>query len=406
MRLKLAIRNTFRSRGRTALNVFMIASGVSALVLFKGYSYQMILTLREEMIRAQFGHLQIAQKTFWDQTAETPKDNLIPKHAEILDRIRKSPHVASVTGRMSFYGLAGARDRTVAAQVLSLDPQVEVERLREIKIIDGKPMSATPGAAEVILGSGLAASLRTKVGENINLLGYTYDGVVNAVDLEVVGIFQTTYAEIDNVTAMVTLEMAQKLLDTDSVEKLIINLHDTDQTSLLGNAIATMLDYSSPSLRVRPWSDLATLYRETSAFFRVYDGVIEVIILCLVLIGILNTVGMSVYERTGEIGTIRALGETEPNVIRQFLLEGVVLGLLGGLTGVLSGTLLTWLINAMEIPVILPGASRPIPIVIALPLRNFIDAVLMTLVASIVAAAIPAIRATRIGIADALRRNI
>lgn len=405
MRLRIAIRNTFRNKRRTALNVFMIASGVTSLVLFRGFSYQMLRDVREGMIHSDIGHLQVAQNSLWQQTAENPKDNLIPSYSALLERTRANPSVEAAAGRITFFGLVGSRDKSVAAQVLSIDPAFEKERMKQVNLIQGKALDSNSGQ-RMLLGAGLARSIRAKLGDSLNLLGYTYDGVVNAFDMEVSGIFQSGMSEIDNTTALVTLNMAQKLLDTDSVEKIVVYLKDTDHTDRAQHELSSNVFSATPTLKAKNWVELATIYHDLSEFYKVYDGVIEVIILCLVLIGILNTVGMSIFERTGEIGTMRALGETERNVVSQFILEGAVLGFFGGLTGVVSGIIIASILNAIEIPLTLPLASLPIPLKIALPFSIFIQAIILILVTSVVAAAIPALRATRLNIVDALRRNI
>jgi putative ABC transport system permease protein len=405
MRLKIAFRNTFRNKRRTTLNVFMIASGMASLVLFQGFSTRMLRSIRDGMIRSDLGHIQIAQKTLWDKTNESARDNLIPDYAKLVDHIRSVPTVVSATGRIDFFGLVGSRDRTTAARMLSLDPVIEQSRLKEVNIIYGKPFAAGAGQ-QILLGSGLASTIRAKVGDNINLLGYTYDGVINAFDMEVVGIFRSGFTEIDNVTAITTLQTAQRLLDTDSVEKVIIYLNETEATDSTLKQISDSLSKSSPTLRARSWFDLSTLYRSVASFYRVYDRVIQLIILSLVLIGILNTVGMSIFERTGEIGTMRALGETEKKVVGQFILEGAVLGVLGGIAGVISSIVVAHIVNALQIPLVMPGASAPVTIEIAMPIRNFVEAGGLTMITAVLAAAIPAMRATKLNIVDALRRNI
>ncbi|MCM2322347.1 MAG: FtsX-like permease family protein [Oligoflexia bacterium] len=405
MRIKIAIRNTFRNKRRTALNVFMIASGVTSLILFKGFSANLILSIREGTIQFQYGHLQVARDGFWKNSAETPKENLIPDYQGLLKRIQGIPTVKSATGWIGFYGLLGAQDRTVGAQMLSLDPVNESLRLSNLVMIEGKATDYT-GGQKVLLGAGVASALRAKVGDNLNLLGYTYDGLVNALDIEVVGIFKSGLKEIDNVTAMIPLEVSQKLLDTTDVEKFIIYLKSTDLTEQGQRSVADILSAGPQGLEIKPWHELAAFYKEVRSFYNLYDAVIQLIILGLVLIGILNTIGMSVFERTGEMGTMRAMGETQRNIVRQFVLEGAVLGVFGGVVGSIAGVVLALVINAIDFRAPMPGASLPQRIQILLPMWNFVEAMALTLVASMVAAAIPAVRASKLEIVDALRRNI
>ncbi|MCM2278614.1 MAG: FtsX-like permease family protein [Oligoflexia bacterium] len=405
MRIRIAIRNTFRNKRRTALNVFMIASGVASLILFKGFSANLILSIREGTIQFQYGHLQVARESLWKNSAENPNENLIPDYQGLLKRIQDVPSVKSATGWIGFYGLLGAKDRTVGAQLLSLDPVNESLRLSNLVMVEGKAANYT-GGQKVLLGAGVASALRAKVGDNLNLLGYTYDGLVNALDVEVAGIFKSGLKEIDNVTAMIPLEVSQKLLDTKDVEKFIIYLKSTELTEDGRRAVSSLLDSGPRGLEIKPWYELAAFYKEVRSFYNLYDAVIQLIILSLVLIGILNTIGMSVFERTGEMGTMRALGETQRNIVRQFVLEGAVLGVFGGVVGAVAGAVLALVINAIDFRAPMPGASLPQRIQILLPIWNFVEALALTLAASMVAAVIPAVRAVKLEIVDALRRNI
>lgn len=89
---------------------------------------------------------------------------------------------------------------------------------------------------------------------------------------------------------------------------------------------------------------------------------IETIILVLVLLSITNTIGMSIFERTGEIGTFKAIGNTNNEIIQSLYIEGFFLGVIGGFAGCLLGFFVSGLINALSIPMVIPGSSVPLPI--------------------------------------------
>lgn len=401
MRLKVAIRNVFRNKRRTALNVFMIAGGVSALIVFSGFVRSIIYGFRDVTIKTQTGHLQVATPAYWNKTAKSPKEALMPDYAAVQKKILKQPGVKSASGRITFFGLLSKTDHSTSAQGMSFDPSVESLN-KSFKFTAGRGFEKA-GAFEVAVGSGLAANLGIKVGDSVTVLANTYDGVVNALDLNVAGIFSTAVSSIDDRTFLVPLQLAQKLLDTQKVEQIVVSLKDTETTDEILDSLQSTL---GPNLEVRSWYSVAKLFRQVEEFNRVQNEVLKFIILSLILLGILNTIGMSVFERTGEIGTVAALGETGSSILKQFVLEGAILGLLGALAGVALGAALTEGINALELSLVMPGASQPLTIVLGYYFRSFFDAAALSVIAGTLAAIFPAMRASRMNIATALRHNL
>lgn len=402
MLFKIALRNTFRNRRRSLLAMAMIAGGVTAIVLFEGFAHNMVEGLRETTIKTQTGHLQIASKHYWNKTGTSPKDNLISHYAPLMASIQKDPRVDYVAGRLSFFALMSKEDNSLSARGVSFEPGRESGRSKAFNFTKGKPLSGK-NVFEIGVGAGLAQKLSAKVGDRITLLGHTFDGTVNAIDVEVSGIFQTAISEFDDNTFIIPLKAAQTLLDTTAVELVVVGLKQTDTTDSVAAVVTSRLP---PTLQAKKWEAVAQLYTQVSTFNKVQNRVVEVIILSLILLGIMNTVAMSIFERTGEIGTVRAMGETRKRLVKQFVLEGTLLGLFGALLGVGMGFGIASLVNAMKIPLVIPGASTFLQIKIDLFFESFRDAFIVCVFASTVAAILPAIRASKLNIAEALRHNI
>lgn len=404
MRLKIAIRNTFRNFRRTSLNVFMIASGVASIVVFKGYSTHLLKDIKEGIIATETGHLQLATQAHWDNTMQSQREGFIADPSKVISELKKVPGVVSVSGRLGFYGLLAHGERTQSTRGISLDIAAESKRAEVLNVSAGDRLHEG-NSDSIIVGVGLANSLGIKPGADVTILGFTNDNVINAIDAKVAGLMLSGMAEIDNTSYIIPLKAAQRLLDTDSVERVVVQLDSSDLVEPLKNRIEQVAKGVSPELRVRTWRQLAKLYYEVEGFFMVYNRMIQGIILTLVLVGILNTVGMSIFERTGEIGTLRALGDTEESLVRQFVLEGLVLGIVGGAVGLVLAVALAQLLNWLQIPVVLPGASKPLPIRIELLPLAMVEALVLTMATAILASFIPAVRATRIEIVEALRKN-
>ncbi len=405
LRIKIAIRNAFRNRRRSLLNIFMIASAVASIVIFEGFTYNMVEGLRETTIETQTGHIQLALDSFWEKTNLKPKQNLITKYKKLLKELEKDKRVKYAAGRLEFFGLLSKGDASISARAVTVDPGKEVSRNRYFRFKEGKALQSKR-LFQIAIGSGLAKKLGIKSKDSVSVLTHTYDGVVNAMDFEVSGIFQTDISEFDDNTFLIPLKTAQKLLDTLAVEQIVVGLNSSWDTTAFKESVRPKVAAIAPQVIVKTWFQLATLYKQVSIFNQLQNTIVKLILFSLVLLSIANTVGMSIMERTGEIGTIRALGEQRSSVVFQFLIEGFFLGLCGALLGALGGVFLANLFNSMSIPVVFPGASSPIIIKIEVLVASIVKAGSLGVLITVLAAILPAFRASRMNIVQALRHNI
>ncbi len=159
-------------------------------------------------------------------------------------------------------------------------------------------------------------------------------------------------------------------------------------------------------LQAVPWTQLADLYNKTVALFSRQVNAIKLIVAVIIVLGISNTMMMSVMERTGEIGTAMALGRTRRQVLQQFLIEGVVIGVLGGIAGLLAGWALAAVLSHVGIPMPpAPGMVLGYTAGILVTPRLAFDAFVLAVATSLAASAYPAWRASRLVIVDALRHS-
>jgi len=405
LRIKIAIRNAFRNRRRSLLNVLMISAAVTAIVIFEGFTQNMVEGLRETTIETQTGHLQIALNSFWEKKSLKPKDNLILSYKNILSDLEKDKRIKYAAGRLEFFGLLSKDDDSISARVVTIDPQKEVSRNKYFRFAEGKALN-DQSPFQVAVGSGLAKKLKIKSGSSVSLLSHTYDGIVNAMDFEVSGIFQTDISEFDDSTLLMPLKTAQQLLDTSAVEQIVVGLNSSWDTAAVRSSVLPKLASSAEPVQVKTWFQLATLYKQVAMFNKIQNLIIQLILMSLVMLSIANTVGMSILERTGEIGTIRALGEKRATVVFQFLMEGFFLGLCGAILGTCSAILLAKLFNSMNVPIVFPGASAPIFIKIEILTGSIGKASLLAVLITMIAAIFPAHRASKMNIVQALRHNI
>jgi putative ABC transport system permease protein len=400
----LAFRNIFRNRIRTALTLAAVGCGVAAIIVSGGFVEDVFVQLRESTIHSRLGHVQVLRAGYLDYGRREPFRYLIADAAEVLDRARALPHVAIATTRVYFSGLAnnGRADLPIAGEGVEADNEARLGTATVF--VAGQPLSDTdPYAAN--LGEGLATALGLEPGSPVTLTVSTPDGALNALEFKVTGVFRTFSKDYDDHAVRISKVAAQQLLSTRAVHGIVLGLDDTGWTDETVVALAKVLPPGRYD--VKPWHELADFYGKTVALYRRQFGALQFIIFVLLVLTVASTVNMVVHERTGEFGTLLALGTRRRDIFRLVLTENALLGGIGAVVGVVLGVGVSLLLSSIGIEMPPPPGSsasytasiRLVPSVIAV-------AALAGWVAACCAALFPGRRAARLPVADALRHNV
>ena len=401
----LSVRNIFRNRRRTAITVFSIVVGFAAMACFGGFIEFSFEGLRESTIRTRLGHLQIYAHGYSQHRVSDPESVLISEPDAVMARIAELPGVAAVTPRLSFSGLGSAGSATVNMSVVGVDPEGEEEFSDFETLVAGRPLEPGDPAAGLI-GEELRNGLGAEVGDWVTVLTTSFDGVINAVDFRVAGVVRTGSKEYDSVFVKVPIELAQRAKETGKVERIVVLLDDTDDLPALQPRIEEMLSTFDDEFETRRWDELAGFYEAVVALYRgiftVFAGIVGVV----VMFSVANTMTMAVFERTGEIGALRAIGARRSTLVAMFLTEGVGVGLLGAGLGAVASWLIAGAVQAMggiAMPPP-PGMSQGFQAYFSLTGDVLRNAFAVTVVATLVSAVYPAYAASRIRIVEALQQ--
>ncbi len=301
----LALRNLWRQPRRSALGVAAVTCGIVALMLANGFIEWIFLQIRESTIRGHLGHLQVVRPGYHDTGKSDPFAYLLPAAGPALDTLTNEPGVTTVAPRLAFSGLASLGESTVSFVGEGVIPSREAELSRSLVIAAGTNLrdADTQG---VLLGIGLAHNLGTKVGDRVVLIVTKASGGIDAVELTVQGLFFTEIKAYDDSALRLSIETARQLLHATGAHSWLVLLDDTSHTDAV---IATLRTQLPPrDFQVVPWYEMADFYNKTVALFSKQVQVMRIIIAAIILLSIVNTMMMSVMERTGEIGTSMALG--------------------------------------------------------------------------------------------------
>jgi putative ABC transport system permease protein len=267
-----------------------------------------------------------------------------------------------------------------------------------LKVSAGEVLSSAE-RMQVMLGSGLAKSLKAEPGASLTLMASTAEGALNALDVTVKGVFSTGIPDMDKRLVYTDVATAQKLLGTQRVSSLGVFLDRMEATAPLKQSVAALL----PGLQVQTWTEQAVFYRSVKDLYNRIFGALGLIIGVIVVFVVTNAMAMAIIERTREIGTLRAMGTLPSQLVTSFALEGLVLGGVGAAVGAFISLAIS--VALMLVPVQMPpppGRSDGYPLNVAIDPTLYAGTLLAMLALAMLASAWVARRTVHQPIVDAL----
>lgn len=400
--LRLAFRNLFRHKTRLLLNLLLLIGAFSAIVLFKGFKQYVLATMQNSKIQTQYGHIVVAKKKHFSNAAvDQVIEKMVDDPKDLIYKIGQLPEINIASARLNFFGLVNTEDQSIPARFVGFDPKAEVNMQKNLYFADGTPFENSKSA---IIGLGLAKLLKVKAGSDVTIVSPTLDGGINAMDIHVQGLFNTGFTDIDNSTIFLPLVDAQKVLDTERVDEVLVHLKSDDDISKVVPQIQGLLP--NQDLQVKPWIDLDLMFLQVENFYNFQTFVIEFILLALLVLSVSNTTNMTIFERLGEIGTLRALGDYETDIQKLFLLESIFLGVLAVAIGIPVAFCLAQLISSLGMGLSLPFTSREISLKMTPLFSAYVEAGVICFISIVVASIWPARKGSHVSIVTALRAKI
>lgn len=405
--LLLAWRNIFRNKRRTFFTLSAIMIGIMALVLFDGFVRYTLWGLQESTIRNGLGHLQLATAEDYFTTGNfDPFRYLFTDQEAIVNQLQARPEVKNVVPQVTFAATLASAEKSGIVMVQAVPVELSRSLFGFRQIVAGRDLLAED-RYRVLLARGVAEKIGAQVGETMTMMAITRNGGLNAVDLEVVGIVTLGFRELDNMQVFLDLPTAMEFLDIDSVPLLITVLEKTEYTGAVKAAITQLFNsQAGQPLVVKAWDELADYYQQVRGFYGTLLRIMRFIIMLVVVFTIINTMTMSVLERTREIGALRAIGTQKNGIIRLFLAEGLWIGLLGGISGVLLGLIVSSVINHLFGGVYIPpppGMAEGYQAFFTPSFATVGQNFLLALGVTVLAALYPASKGAKLKIAAALR---
>jgi putative ABC transport system permease protein len=413
--LKLALRGLLRNRRRSLVTLLAIAFGFSAIVLFAGYTHNVYDGLGRQSIHGEMlGHLTLYKQGMRTEGKLDPERYLLSAQevADISKLLRAEEHVELVAPRIGMSGLVSNGRVSTIFIAEGIEPQA-VEKLRagglteeerKSGMYDNMKMNLDKDRSDVVvLSEGLVEMLHLKQGEQAQVLVNTLNGQANAADITLGKSFNTGNAGSNDKFAFVSLSLARSLLDGEGrAARLTILLDHTENTAMMRERLQSKLQAAGFDVEILTWQELSDFYNQVHGMFDMIFGFIFSIVLTVVVMSVANSMGMTVIERTREIGTLRAIGLKRSGVVKLFTLESMLLSLIGCTVGLLIALGVRWGINVAHISYVPPNSAGAVPLLVDLDMGRTVFTFILMGVVGTLAAYMPARRAAKKDIIDAL----
>jgi ABC-type lipoprotein release transport system permease subunit len=339
--LRLAWRNIWRHRRRTVILVASIAFTLMMMMVYDGMMVGFQNSIYVNAIKVLGGNIQVHAAGYQEKANQMP---LIPltDDQKIIDFASSQSQVELASRRITTGGMASNHEGAFGVTIIGLEP----DREKPTSIItqntrDGRFLENND-ADKVVIGHGLAAAMELKVGDQLTLVGKATHDQMRKRTMTVVGIYDLGLTDMEKKSVYISLAEAQDLYDlSGQTTEITISLKQIGKE----NGMMKTLKSAFPGYEFESWEtnypDLQSAITKKSSVMNIFS----IVLLVIAGIGIMNLLLMAIFERTREIGVLGALGMKPGQISILFLLEGIMMGLVGVAAGIVFGFLINFILS-------------------------------------------------------------
>ena len=381
-----------------------MAVGFTLLSLTIGLSDGAYGNIIAMFTRNRIGHIQVHREGYLDKPSIYKTINNV---SAVGEAIQRTAGVEAWTPRVYGAGLGSVGEKSTVVQVIGVDVVRETQATRfDNKLIEGNTLAAI-ASHEAVIGKGLAKILSAKIGSEIVIFSQGADGSIANDLYKIVGIAESGDDITDRVACYLHIKDAQELFVLDGrVHEIVVIVSNINRVAKITSTIEASLN--DATLDVAPWQEVAKSFYRAMRTDQQGDAISRLVIMLIVAIGVLNTVLMSVLERTREYGVLKAVG-TKPGQIFWLVVSEVVIIALGSIcVGALLGVLVNYLLSIYGITypeAISYGGMKFKTLYAEVNIRSLYIPAITVMLSATVVSLFPAIKAARIMPAKAMRTH-
>lgn len=319
---KIAFRNIFRQRRRSILTALTMMGGFLLSSMSIALNNGMYNDTIDKFTRNRTGHVQIHEETYLEKKSLY---KTITNYDKVINDVKAIPEVASVTPRIFGGGLFSVGTKTAPGLIRGIDPKLEDETFSFNKqITEGTPLNVDSNS--VLIGEGLAITLKAKVGDTLYILSQGADGSMANDMYRINGIINSGNQMNDKATLYMPLNQMQELFVLEGkVHELAVVATKKDMSRELSAKVNSVL---TGNIKASPWQVFQESFYNAMKADKQGGYISLFVIIFIVSVGILNTVLMAVMERLREYGLLKAMGTKPTQVFGLIMYEMAFLSIM------------------------------------------------------------------------------
>jgi len=412
---KIALRNVMRNKRRTAITGIVMSVGIGLFIFTDSLLVGMDRITIDNMVDYTDSYLRARTPEYAKDLAGTPLAHGIPDPAGAAKAlVAVDPEIVAVAPRTRFVARLSNYEDEIPVVATVVDPALDAKVLGIASLVSEGQWLGGSERNQAVMGASLAKELKLAPGDYILVSATTVHENVNADEFRIVGLLDGPIPDINKSGFFVSYADAEAFLGLGGLVTELVSKasRSPNLNSLLAGskASAERARAALPGLAVESVGDMAADYLAMRQMKGKFSYVIVFVVLLIAGVGIVNTVLMSVYARIREIGVLRAYGMSPKDIKKLFTREGIIVGALGSLGGLLFGMILVAYTATIGIPIDSLIGSVDMG---GIPLsgtmygewnfKTMVAGFLFGLVVAFVSARIPAKKASKLEVTEALR---
>lgn len=405
--LSLSWRNIWRHRRRTYFSMVAIGFGLVLVLFYSGMIGGLIGEAKNQLDNGGMGHVEVFAVDWRPKKQVTVT---IPDKSAWLGQVTLPPGT-EIGDRVVTKGLASSARGNEPVELFGVDWKEETQLSAHLRDVREGALPADGDEQGILVGQQLAERLKLKPGTKLRVMVQRADGEMGANLFRVRGVFHSISSGIGKRQVFVSKAAARSLLGLGDVShQVVIQLAQAEQA----DAVATQLKAAlGPGYDVKTWGELLPVVKRMEALTNNVVFAIALFVYLLVGLGILNTMLMSVLERTREFGVLMSVGTRPGRVVSLVVAESFWVATLSVVLGGLLGAALTHYFSVHPITLWansgesfeLEGMNIATSIRAKFDLINVVKASSFVYAMALIVGVYPALRIARLQPAEALRHN-
>ena len=392
--LRMAFRNILRQKRRTLLTALMISGGFLLFSLSMGISEGTYGSIIEMFTRMHTGDIQIHKNEYLKRSSLYKTIN---NSDDLSDLLKKMKFIKSFTPRVYSSALSFAGTKTGGAMIMGLDPAMEAASTSlALQIKTGEFLPLEP-SKKVVLGKGLADILKVKLNDEISLIGQGADGSIANENFRIIGIMGENGSSFGQRYCFMHIKDAQEFLSLGlRIHEIAIMLNNHKEARKRAKDIKLLLD--DKSIEIDPWQIIEKEFYRAMLADRKGANISNFIIMVIVLMGVLNTILMSILERTREFGVMKAIGASPLDIFKLIMTEVMLLGSASIVIGIIGAFAVNYYLSIHGIPItpIAYGGIKFTQMISTIDAKVIVEPTYIFLTAIMITGLYPALRAANI----------